>query len=92
MGLRRASHREPDRVIVASDQLSLLCLHTGGVGADRWRNTTDLPLQHINGPDQYIDPEALQFIQEQFKLGEPLCRLDKGGKLSGEGGEWNEGS
>ena len=27
--------------------------------ADRWRNTTDLPLKHCNGPDHYIDLEEL---------------------------------
>ena len=26
---------------------------------DRWRNTTDLPLNHVNGPDHYIDLEQL---------------------------------
>ena len=39
-----------------------------------------------------VFPEALQFIQEQFKLVKPLYRLDKDGKLSGEGGERNDGS
>src|SRR5256885_14992157 len=27
--------------------------------ADRWRNTQDLPLKHVNGPDHYIDVEEL---------------------------------
>jgi len=27
---------------------------------DRWYNTTDLPLKHINGPDHYIDLEELE--------------------------------
>src|SRR5215475_4673399 len=27
--------------------------------ADRWRNTPDLPLQHCNEPDHYIDLEEL---------------------------------
>src|SRR5437764_9214140 len=27
---------------------------------DRWRNTPDLPLKHFNGPDHYIDLEALE--------------------------------
>src|SRR6266446_3189960 len=27
--------------------------------ADRWRNTPDLPLRHLNGPDHYIDLEQL---------------------------------
>ena len=27
---------------------------------DRWRNTQDLPLRHCNGPDHYIDLEALE--------------------------------
>src|SRR5665213_3388996 len=31
---------------------------------DRWRNTTDLPLKHVNGPDHYFDLEDL-----------PLCGL-----------------
>jgi len=31
---------------------------------DRWRNTTDLPLKHVNGPDHYFDLEDL-----------PLCDL-----------------
>jgi hypothetical protein len=26
---------------------------------DRWRNTPDLPLKHLNGPDHYIDLEQL---------------------------------
>ncbi|MBC8001435.1 MAG: hypothetical protein H7X97_02495 [Opitutaceae bacterium] len=26
---------------------------------DRWRNSTDLPLKHFNGPDHYIDLEEL---------------------------------
>jgi hypothetical protein len=26
---------------------------------DRWRNTTDLPLKHVNGPDHYIDLEEI---------------------------------
>src|SRR5262245_9795669 len=26
---------------------------------DRWRNTPELPLKHVNGPDHYIDLEAL---------------------------------
>jgi hypothetical protein len=26
---------------------------------DRWRNTTDLSLRHVNGPDHYIDMEQL---------------------------------
>jgi len=26
---------------------------------DRWRNTQDLPLKHVNGPDHYIDLEEL---------------------------------
>ena len=26
---------------------------------DRWRNTTDLPLKHFNGPDHYLDFEEL---------------------------------
>ena len=31
---------------------------------DRWRNTTDLPLKHFNGPDHYIDLDEL----EHYKL------------------------
>ena len=27
---------------------------------DRWRNITDLPLKHFNGPDHYIDLEELR--------------------------------
>src|SRR6266852_7133325 len=27
--------------------------------ADRWRNTPDLALKHVNGPDHYIDLEQL---------------------------------
>ena len=27
---------------------------------DRWRNSPDLPLKHNNGPDHYIDIEALE--------------------------------
>ncbi len=27
--------------------------------ADRWRNTTELPLKHFNGPDHYIDLDEL---------------------------------
>ena len=27
--------------------------------ADRWRNTTELPLKHFNGPDHYIDIDEL---------------------------------
>src|SRR3954452_22487738 len=26
---------------------------------DRWRNSPDLPLKHVNGPDHYIDLEQL---------------------------------
>jgi len=29
---------------------------------DRWRNTTDLPLKHFNGPDHYINLEELTDI------------------------------
>ena len=29
---------------------------------DRWRNTSDLPLKHFNGPDHYIDLEDLKFM------------------------------
>ncbi|HUR46087.1 MAG TPA: hypothetical protein VMZ27_09455, partial [Candidatus Saccharimonadales bacterium] len=29
---------------------------------DRWRNTSDLPLKHFNGPDHYFDLEDLKFI------------------------------
>ena len=28
--------------------------------ADRWRNTPDLGLKHVNGPDHYIDVEDLE--------------------------------
>src|SRR5690242_8903289 len=31
---------------------------------DRWRNTTDLPLKHFNGPDHFLDLEDLA----DFKL------------------------
>src|SRR2546425_4216837 len=27
---------------------------------DRWRNTSDLPFKHSNGPDHYIDLEELE--------------------------------
>jgi hypothetical protein len=27
---------------------------------DRWRNTTDLPLKHVNGPDHYFDLEDIR--------------------------------
>src|SRR5271156_3476001 len=27
---------------------------------DRWRNTSDLPLKHVNGPDHYFDLEDLK--------------------------------
>ncbi|HEY3930826.1 MAG TPA: hypothetical protein VGM58_00480 [Verrucomicrobiae bacterium] len=29
---------------------------------DRWRNTSDLPLKHVNGPDHYIDLEDLKLF------------------------------
>jgi hypothetical protein len=29
---------------------------------DRWRNVTDLPLKHFNGPDHYIDLEDLKLF------------------------------
>ena len=29
--------------------------------ADRWRNISDLPLKHVNGPDHYIDLEDLNW-------------------------------
>ncbi|MEO5804749.1 MAG: hypothetical protein ABIR24_14585 [Verrucomicrobiota bacterium] len=32
--------------------------------ADRWRNTSELPLKHFNGPDHYIDIDEL----EAYKL------------------------
>ena len=28
--------------------------------ADRWRNTTDLPLRHVNGPDHFLDIEDMK--------------------------------
>jgi hypothetical protein len=34
---------------------------------DRWRNTTDLPLKHHNGPDHYIDIEDLALIGAEPK-------------------------
>jgi hypothetical protein len=30
---------------------------------DRWRNTTDLPLRHCNGPDHYFDVDELAHYQ-----------------------------
>lgn len=30
--------------------------------ADRWRNISDLPLKHVNGPDHYIDIEDLKLF------------------------------
>ena len=27
---------------------------------DRWRNTPDLPLKHVNGPDHYFDLEDIE--------------------------------
>lgn len=30
-----------------------------GGEADRWRNTPDLPLRHVNGPDHFLDLEEL---------------------------------
>jgi hypothetical protein len=29
---------------------------------DRWRNTPDLPLKHVNGPDHYFDLEDVQLL------------------------------
>jgi hypothetical protein len=29
---------------------------------DRWRNVSDLPLKHLNGPDHYIDLEDLKLL------------------------------
>jgi hypothetical protein len=29
---------------------------------DRWRNTPDLPLKHVNGPDHYFDLEDIKLI------------------------------
>jgi hypothetical protein len=29
---------------------------------DRWRNTTDLPLKHVNGPDHYFDLEDITVL------------------------------
>jgi hypothetical protein len=29
---------------------------------DRWRNTPDLPLKHVNGPDHYFDLEDIQLL------------------------------
>ncbi len=31
--------------------------------ADRWRNTTELPLKHFNGPDHYIDIDELELYK-----------------------------
>src|SRR5271163_4094003 len=29
---------------------------------DRWRNTPDLPLRHVNGPDHYFDLEDITLL------------------------------
>src|SRR5258708_2271170 len=45
------------------------------VEADRWRNTPDLPLKHVNGPDHYMDLEQL----DQYGLNAemlPVFRYD----------------
>ena len=31
--------------------------------ADRWRNSNELPLQHVNGPDHFIDFEDLTLFE-----------------------------
>lgn len=51
--------------------------------ADRWRNTSDLALKHVNGPDHYIDIEDLQIyglVPEEL----PSLRYDFVGLLGGE--------
>jgi hypothetical protein len=42
---------------------------------DRWRNTPDLPLKHVNGPDHYIDLEELAVYGLKPEL-LPLFRYD----------------
>ncbi len=42
---------------------------------DRWRNTPDLPLKHLNNPDHYIDIEELgDYGMDPAKL--PIFRFD----------------
>ncbi|HEV8542818.1 MAG TPA: hypothetical protein VGR78_10540 [Verrucomicrobiae bacterium] len=43
---------------VKSDKASKRIAFLGGE-ADRWRNTNELPLKHVNNPDHYLDVEDL---------------------------------
>src|SRR5437016_5645363 len=42
---------------------------------DRWRNTPDLPLKHSNGPDHYIDIDALDLYGLKAEM-LPVFRYD----------------
>jgi hypothetical protein len=48
---------------------------------DRWRNTPDLPLKHLNGPDHYIDLEALAWYDLKSEM-LPVFRYDFVAQLS----------
>ena len=48
---------------------------------DRWRNTPDLPLKHSNGPDHYIDLEALDLYGLNPEM-LPVFRYDYVGQLT----------
>ncbi len=46
------------RTAVAAERIAFL---SGEM--DRWRNTPDLPLKHLNGPDHYLDVEDLALYE-----------------------------
>ena len=69
-----------------------------GGEADRWRNISDLPLRHANGPEHYIDleelsryglkPEALPLLRYDF-VALLYCSstpFGSGRRVSGPGG------
>lgn len=40
--------------------------------ADRWRNTPDLPLRHVNGPDHFLDIEDMESYGVSFEYFTPF--------------------
>jgi hypothetical protein len=51
----------PDFGIQLSPELKARIAFLAGE-PDRWRNTPDLPLKHVNGPDHYFDLEDIQLL------------------------------
>ena len=46
------------KTAAARERISFL-----GGEPDRWRNSNELPLQHVNGPDHFIDFEDLALFE-----------------------------